>query len=68
MWLRTLTCEHAAELHTRIYGVFALDCVIQMLLLLTGSVFREFKSVDVSKEQLRHLTQDRKGVSRYIDM
>eukprot|EP00439_Symbiodinium_sp_Y106_P029693 s8058_g3.t1 len=46
-----------------IYGVFALDCVIQMLLLLTGSVFREFKSVDVSKEQLRHLTQERYGTN-----
>ena len=40
----------------RIYGVFALDCVIQMLLLLTGSVFREFKGV--SREQLRHLTEE----------
>ncbi|CAE7562606.1 unnamed protein product [Symbiodinium pilosum] len=44
-----------------IYGVFALDCVIQMLLLLTGSVFREFKGV--SREQLRHLTEERYGTN-----
>ncbi|CAE7245241.1 unnamed protein product [Symbiodinium natans] len=46
-----------------IYGVFALDCVIQMLLLLTGSVFRDFKGIDVSKDQLRHLTQERYGTN-----
>lgn len=46
-----------------IYGVFALDCVIQMLQLMTGRAFGNFHSVNVPEKKtwgiISHLTQER---------